>query len=135
MSKIRYPTPHGGSTHEFQLLSRAYRVLMDQDKRRIYDFNNDILQADNYDSNEDDIEELCSLENSLMSIGIGSGLTNCFYQGRVCLNFDDIMCKHNMLFCKLCNLSIVREQLEHILWKHLVVEHQIYQPLPSDHLD
>ena len=70
-----------------------------------------------------------------MSIGIGSGLTNCFYQGCVSLNFDDIMCKHNMLFCKLCNLSIDREQLQHILWKHLVVDYLIYQPLPSDYLD
>ena len=62
LTKVHYPTLHGGSTHEFQLLSRAYRVLMDDDKRRIYNFSNDVIQADSYNSQIHDIESLCSLE-------------------------------------------------------------------------
>lgn len=53
MSKKHYPKIQGGSSYDFQLHGRAYRVLNNQDKRNIYNMYNNIIQADNYESNNE----------------------------------------------------------------------------------
>lgn len=45
------------------------------------------------------------------------------------------MYNHNMLICKICHQSVVKENLQFILWKHLVVCHQISKQTSSNHLD
>ena len=94
MSKKNYPKLQGENSYNFQFISRAYRILFNQDKRKVYDMYNDINESDNYESNNADIDYLdrfTSIQNSLMLKGLGLAYTICFFKD--CnLNFDLFMC-------------------------------------------
>ena len=98
---------------------------------------NNINQADNYESNNHNIDYLdrfTPLENSLIMEGLGLGYTYCFYNN-CSLSFDHFMCQHNSLICTLCNVTITKEQLRFNLWQHLMECHKIYNTLSCDQLD
>ena len=58
LSKINYPKLQDGNSFKFKLISRSYRILSNKDKRKIYDMTNNVNDADNYETSNQDINYL-----------------------------------------------------------------------------
>ena len=137
LSKQNYPKIQDGKSFNFKFISLSYRILYNEDKRKIYDTTNNVNHADNYESNNENIDYLdrfTPLENSLIMEGLGLGYTFCFYNDCT-RSFENFMCQHNILICSLCEVTIAKEHLQFNLWKHLMERHQIYKTLTCDQLD
>ena len=131
MSKKNYPKIQERKSFNFKFISRSYRIHYNEDKRKIYDMYFNINLADNYESNNEDINYLdrfTPLENSLIMEGLGLGYTICFYNDCT-LSFENFMCQHNILICSLCSVSIAKDHFQFNLWKHLMECHQIYKTI------
>ena len=137
LSKQNYPKIQNAKSFNFKFITRSYRILYNEDKRKIYDMTNNINLADNYEGNNENIDymdQFTPMENSLIMQGYGLGYTFCFYNNCT-LSFENFMCRHNILICSLCKVAISKEQLQLNLWQHLMEHHKIYKPLSCDQLD
>ena len=65
LSRQNYPKIQNAKSFNFKFITRSYRILFNEDKRKIYDMTNNINLADNYEGNNENIDYMDQLYGSV----------------------------------------------------------------------